>query len=200
MSNTAQEDCLKPRLTRGNLFDMACSGDIILTNYEGSNDDTENNGTSSNDCGQSFEVPSESEVCAVSIFGGKGTVGTQPGTFEIEILSGSYAAGTVIATTGSINSNTMSDWTPTPAWYKFELTSNVTLDADTEYFIKCNQLTGSTNDVLRWAVDTTSPSYAEGQYYRDGSATSGSDRLFRVHGVEAGVVQPAARRLFLMNM
>lgn len=168
---------------------MACVSDTILTNYEGSANDVENNGTTAPaNCGQSFQIPADATVCGFSLYGGKGTVGTQPGTFEVEILSGAYDGGTVIATTGVLSSDLMAAWT-SPAWYKFEFTTPVALTAGVTYYLKCKQLSGSTNDVIRWAVDTTSPTYSEGTAYRNnvvlGTGTD-RDRLFRIHGVEGG--------------
>ncbi len=165
---------------------MACSGDSIQTSYEGTFEDVANMGTGS-PIAQSFQVPADCNICAVSFYGGKGTVGTQPGTFKIEIVEGSYN-GTVIATTGTLNSTDFGVWT-SPAWWKVALTANVDLVAGTQYYMKMTALTGSSNDCMRWAIDTSSPSYSSGSVWSGtGSGTQSStlDFNFRVHGTTGG--------------
>lgn len=161
---------------------MSCVGDSVLANYQSGGNDMENNGTDTVNEGQSFKIPNAATVCAFSWFGGKGTAGTQPGTFKIELLAGGYA-GTVIATTGVLNSSIMADW-GSPAWYKFEFETPVALEADTTYYIKCTQLSGSTNDVIRWFTDSVGATYADGTAWRANVEQTGADKYFRIHGVE----------------
>lgn len=156
----------------------------VLQNYEGSDNDYVNVGVSQ-DIGQGFQLQADANVTHVSIKGGKGTVGTQPGTMKIELLSGSYA-GSVIATVSSFATTVMSDWTPTPAWYEFAFDVPVDLIANTNYWIKASGLTGSANDVFRWSSDNTTPSYTLGSTWYNGSAITGNDQNFRISGTEAG--------------
>lgn len=164
---------------------MTCVGDSIQTNYEGSADDISNMGTTA-PIGQSFKVPVNTTVCGFSFYGGKGTVGTQPGTFKVEIRDAFN--GTILATTGTLNSSSFADWT-SPAWYKVEFTTPVALTAGTQYYLVMTALTGSTNDCMRWALDNTSPSYADGSFWSGtgaGTANTSLDCLFRIHGTTGG--------------
>lgn len=173
---------------------MSCVGDSILENYEGSNDDSNNNGTTSTYQGQSFQIPNNATVCGFSFYGGKGTVGTQPGTFKVEIKTGSVT-GTVIATTGSVSTSGMNDYT-SPQWNKIEFTTPVDLTAGTTYYLVVTSLTGSINDVTRMYVDTTSPSYSGGQWYSGTTAYPTRDLNFRIHGVEGAAGSVSCRGMF----
>ena len=164
---------------------MACSGDSVLTSYEGSNDDSNNNGTSSPTQGQSFQITTNATICAFSFYGGRGTDGTQPGTYQVEIKSGGFY-GTVLATTGSLSTSGMNLYT-SPAWNKVEFTSPIALMAATTYTIVITSLTGSTNDVTRMYLDNTSASYSGGNFIKGGVDYPTYDLNFRIHGVNIPV-------------
>lgn len=176
---------------------MACVGDSVLTTWESadpSSDAAENNGTTSPTYTQSFKIPNNADVCGSSFYGGKGTVGTQPGTFKIEILDG--ISGTVLTTTGSVSTSGMADYT-TPDWYKVDFTSVVALTAGVQYYMKMTSLTGSTNDVFRWFRDNAGSTYTDGVAYVGTTEQVGKDNNFRVHGVEGA---PATNSNFFAIM
>lgn len=156
----------------------------VLQNYEGSNDDFVNVGTGQN-IGQQFQLQADSTITSMSLFGGKGTVGTQPGTMKIELMSGSYT-GTVIATVTTFSTTVMSDWTPTAAWYEFTFATPVAVLANTNYWVKATGVSGSTNDVFRWANDNTSPTYSLGTTWFNDAIVSANDCNFRINGTAGG--------------
>jgi len=160
---------------------MSCVGDSILQEYDETNaNDYENWGTSGH-AGQSFQIQADATICGASWYGGKGVAS---GSYKFELLSDSYASGTVIAATGTVLTDSLSVYT-SPDWVKLEFTATVDLLADTTYFMKLTPLSGSSNDVLRWARDT-SPTYPLGILYASYGAGSGRDRIFRIHGVAGG--------------
>jgi len=152
---------------------------IIGTEYAGSNDNYENTGTTTNgaNVGQSFQIPSDASVYACAIWGSRGNAAS--GTFKIELLSGSYA-GTVIATTGTLTTTSVLSAYGSPAWNAISFTAPVALSGATTYYLKLTVISGSATDEIRWSEDTTSPSYAYGTGYTNGSATS-SDRSFIIY-------------------
>jgi hypothetical protein len=157
----------------------------ILTSYEGSNDDFENMGTGAY-VGQSFQIPDNSPVVAVSIYGARGNASS--GTFKVEILSGNIATGTVLTTTGTLTSSSaLTTYAGGAQWNQFAVTT-VNLSSGTTYFLKLTALSGSANDEVRWSVDTTSPSYAGGSSYNGATANTSRDRNFRVSGPIASTI------------
>jgi hypothetical protein len=150
----------------------------LLTYYSGSNDDFENNGTTSATAGQSFQVDSNGTCSHVAIYGARGN--TASGTFKVELKTGS-PTGTVIATTGTLTTtSTLTLFANGPMWNWLALTTPVALTTGTTYYMVATSLTGSTNDEIRWSVDNTSPSYANGTYYDGSTADSGKDRSFGI--------------------
>jgi hypothetical protein len=156
----------------------------VLTSYEGSNDDFENTGTSSGTAGQSFKLPSASQVTSISIYGARGN--TASGTFKVEIVATSMT-GTVLTTTGTLTTTaTLTTYAGGAQWNEISVTP-VNLDASTTYFLRLTAVTGSTNDEVRWSTDTTSPSYADGTSWRGTTQQSTRDKNFRINGtVSAG--------------
>lgn len=147
-----------------------------LTSYEGSNDDFENQGTAST-CAQSFQVDSNGDAGSVSIYGSRGNASS--GTFKLEIKTGA-TDGTVIATTGTLNSTVLSAYDGSPAWNEVSLTSSIALTTGTTYYLVLTCLTGSSNDEVRWSVDTTSAGYANGASWTGTTIQSTRDKNFRI--------------------
>jgi hypothetical protein len=163
----------------------------ILTSYEGSNDDYQNQGTSAV-VAQSFKLPNAATVTHVSIYGSRGN--SASGTFKIELVSGSYA-GTVIATTGTLTTTSSLTAYGSPQWNELALSSSVALDAATSYWMKVTAISGSANDEVRWSTDTTSPSYADGAQWINGTEYTGRDSNFRISG---SVGTPSTGNFFLL--
>ena len=161
---------------------MACSGDTIQASYEGNNDDYENGGTGQNGRGQSFKVASNADICAFSLFGSAGNLAS--GTFKVEILSGSFASGDILATTGTLTTTSALSSYGSAAWNKIEFEDVVLLTAGVQYYLRMTAISGSSNDEVRWSTDTSS-SYADGAYYSSNIENTGRDRNFRIHGVES---------------
>lgn len=151
----------------------------FLASYEGSNDDYENNGTAAT-AGQSFQVLANGKCPSFQFWGSKGNGAT--GTFKFELKTGS-PTGTVIATTGTLNTSVLSAY-GTPAWNSLLWTTPVDLVTGTTYYLVYTALSGSSNDESRWSVDTTSSSYASGEAYNGSVARTGTDRSFRIHNFE----------------
>ena len=150
---------------------------FTTTSYEGSNDDYENNGSTAT-AGQSFQIQTNAFITGISIYGSRGNL--QSGTFKVEIKDTS-TTGTVLATTGTLTTSTALSVYGSPAWNDLTLSSGVLLAKDTTYYLVLTTLTGSASDEVRWSTDTTSPSYAYGQYWSGATGTSGKDRNFRIY-------------------
>ena len=153
----------------------------ILTSYEGSNDDYENGGTAGGRT-QAFQVPSNSTVTSVSIYGSRG--GSASGNTVFSIHQGT-ATGTTIATK-TIASTSLSGY-GSPAWNEITFDTPGSLVAGTTYHLKVLSTSGSSSDEVRWSTDTTSPAYASGHpWYGTGDASyvesTTRDKNFRVNG------------------
>jgi len=160
---------------------MSCF-DNIATEYIGSNNDYENNGLSNVNCGQSFQVQQKTKVCGFSIYGSRGTVNqTGDDRFKFEILQGAYNGGVVIATTDSLENNALTAY-GSPQWNALPFNNEVVLEPNVTYYLKCTLLKGSSNDILRWSYDNTSPSYPYGSYYYNNVISAGKDRSFKIFG------------------
>lgn len=153
----------------------------ILTSYEGSNDDYENGGTLGYRA-QGFKVPSNSVITSVSIFGSKGI--SFSGTTFFEIRQGTVT-GTSLGSI-SISTSTLSAY-GTPIWN--EITGlNINVVAGTQYYLVIGNLTGNSNDEIRWSTDTTSPSYPNGNGWYATSVNTGwveypsRHKNFRING------------------
>lgn len=153
-----------------------------LTSYEGSNDDYENNGTSSNHPGQSFQFQtSDGIITGCSIYGGQGS--SASGTCKVELKTTS-PTGTVVATTGTFNTNTLTAY-GTPQWNDLTFSTPYSATKDTTYYLVFTAVTGSTTNETRWSVDQTSPTYSYGKYYLGSTPNANYDRNFRIYGTQA---------------
>jgi hypothetical protein len=173
----------------------------VLTSYDGSKDDIANMGTAGK-AAQSFKIPATALVDSIDFYGGKGTVGTQPGTFKFEIVQGGFN-GTVIATTATVSSSGYANWDVAPAWHNLALTVPVTLTAGVEYFLRFTAVSGSTNDCMRWVWDNTSPTYADGNIHAEPGPTSYPtlDANFRINGnVLGGATSQKSSPLLMMGV
>lgn len=155
----------------------------VLTNYEGSNDDYENIGTGDvYRRAQSFQLALASTVSSVSFWGSKGNGAT--GTFEIRITTGAAPDASVIYTE-TFNTSVLSAY-GSPAWNELTLTTPQNLSASTTYYLEIHPLTGSATDEIRWAKDTTSPSYASGACWQKNTGSwvenTSLDENFRISG------------------
>lgn len=155
----------------------------VLTNYEGSNDDYENIGTSDNyRRAQAFQLALASTVTSVSFWGSKGNGAS--GTFEVRITSGASPDSTVIYTE-TFNTSSLSAF-GSPAWNELTLATPQNLSASTTYYLEIHPLTGSATDEVRWSRDTTSPTYSSGSNWSKSTGSwvevTGSDENFRISG------------------
>jgi hypothetical protein len=158
----------------------------ILTNYEGSNDDYENNGTVGYHA-QAFKIPSNASVESIAIFGSRGAAAS--GTFALEIYSGATPAGTLVKTETFTTTAVLSAY-GSAAWNTITFATPVNLTAGVQYYAILRPLTGSTNDEYRWQTDTTSPTYADGKAWGwfAGVWTQETTRCknFRINGTVSG--------------
>lgn len=150
-----------------------------LTEYFGSENDYENAGISSPTSGQSFQVDMNGTATSIGFIGSAGN--TASGTFKFEIKTGS-TEGTVIATTGSLNTTATLSAFGSGTLNQVNLTAGVSLSTGVDYYLVLTPLTGSSNDEVRWTVDTTAPTYANGSYYSSITATTSKDRCFAIYG------------------
>lgn len=133
----------------------------ILTSYEGSNDDFENVGTTSNVAlAQGFKVASSSSCTSISIYGSRGNGAT--GTFALEIYSGANPGSTLVKTE-TFNTSVLTAYDGSPHWDEITFTTPVNLVLGTQYYAIIRPITGSTSDEVRWSHDTTGASYADGK-------------------------------------
>lgn len=147
-----------------------------LTSYEGSNDDFENQGTGAT-ATQSFNVDVAGTTGSVEFYGSRGNASS--GTFKFELKTTS-PTGTVIATTGTLNSTVLTAYDGNPSWQVLQLVTPVALSLDVDYFLVLTCESGSANDEVRWSVDTTSPGYVRGQSYTGTTAQATRDKNFRI--------------------
>lgn len=127
-----------------------------LTSYEGSNNDYENGGTGVYRA-QSFQVQNGATITGCSFWGSKGSLSS--GTFKFILVS--TLGGSELATTGSINSSTLTAH-GSPDWNAVTFTTPYDVAANTTYYIVLVSLTGSATDEVRWSLDNTSPTYSYG--------------------------------------
>lgn len=168
----------------------------ILTNYEGSNDDFENDGTSAYHA-QGFKVPSNSTCTSVSISGSRGNASS--GTFAAEVYSGASPSDTLVKTE-TFNSTVLSAYDANPHWDEITFTSSFSLVAGTQYYLIIRPVTGSVNDEVRWSTDTTSPTYPDGTAWSfAGSWSQQSTRCknFRINGTTASASSAKPRRMLV---
>jgi len=156
----------------------------IITNYEGSNDDYMNFGTT-HTVAQGFQVDNNYTITSISIYGSKGAASS--GTFLLEICSGTKDAASL--TSQTVTTSTLSTY-GSPAWNEITLTTSINVTSGTQYFLRLAPATGSTNDEVRWSTDTTSPSYSNGTQWilTDPSSWTeytNRDGSFRIYGVTA---------------
>lgn len=170
----------------------------VLTNYEGSNDDYENGGTSGGRC-QSFKLPSNSSVSSVSFYGSRGNAASGNTRFSIHegTATGTEKAGKTVSYT------TLTTY-GSAAWNEITFDAPVDLVAGTTYFLKVLSLTGSGVDEIRWSTDTSAPGYGDGgAWYGTGDASyvdysSTRDKNFRINGtVSGGAVQNSNFLMFM---
>lgn len=160
----------------------------VLTNYAGSRDDYSNFGTSTT-YSQSFQLTTASQVTAVQFNGSRGAGSS--GTFKMELKSGS-PTGTVLATTGTLNSTVLPAYNAggVDSLNSFTLVTPVLLAISTTYFLVVTPLTGSAADELRWNLDNTSPSYTTGNFYTASTSVPGTDTLFSIDGNPGPLTSP----------
>ena len=161
------------------LADATANGntlECLAVSYEGSNDDYENFGTSGA-AGQGFKVPADTSLSRVAFYGSKG-ISSSGTTFTVEIRTGSIT-GSVVATQ-TFNTSVLTAY-GLPAWNKLTLTTPVSLSAGIQYFLRWIANNGSSNDELRWSIDTTIPTYADGNEWIGTTEYTTRDRSFRLY-------------------
>lgn len=166
----------------------------ILTNYEGSNNDFENIGTTSGKAiAQGFKVASNATCTSVSIYGSRGNGAT--GTFAVEVYSGVTPSSTLIKTE-TFNTSILTAYTGSPFWDEITFTTSFPLVVGTQYYLIIRPVTGSTGDEVRWSSDNTSPTYSDGARwsFNTGSWVEvvGTDENFRINGLTAPTVTTQA--------
>ena len=152
----------------------------ILTQYDGSMDDTANFGTSVWDL-QSFKIPSSSSITGISFKGSKG-VSSSGTTFTVNIRQDTYN-GTIIGGE-TFNTSTLPAYTASPSFVDITFTTPFDItDSSKTYFLEIKPNNGSTSDELRWSQDTTSPTYADGNRWNSSGANSTTiDKNFKING------------------
>jgi len=134
--------------------------DTVLTEYLGSNDDYSNIGTGATyPQAQGFKVPSNSTCTGAMIYGSKGN--TSSGTFSLSIYSGADPATTSVYSETFTSATVLSTY-GSPIWNCIKFATPPSLTSGTQYYLRVIALTGSAADEVRWSLDTTSGSYADG--------------------------------------
>lgn len=153
---------------------MACTDITIIENPEISLG--ENNVGAYETVWQTIQVPTQTTVCGVSVYGGYG--GGSEGVFRIDITDN----GNAIATTGQLDMSAWGQSYTTPAYTDFIFETPVTLEANTTYRIDIVTGAGSVNDIYRFG-------YGDDNTYTDGQLIYGEayDMLFKVYGTEVVV-------------
>ncbi len=155
----------------------------ILTNYEDTNDDFENAGSTAYHA-MGFKIPSSATCTSVSIWGSQG-LGVS-GTTAFEIYSGAAPDSTLVKTETFTTSAVLAAYDASPHWNEITFTASVALTSGTQYYLRVRGVTGSVNDEYRWATDTTSGTYPDGTAWVFNAAvwTQQSTRYknFRING------------------
>lgn len=180
-----------------------------LVNADNSVLDTNNMGLTSNSYhGTEFLIPASSIITGVGL---KGTEGASaiPGTFSLNIYEGGTTpnGGTLIKTE-TFDRNVLPAYTDSPTMFQIDFaTPTGTLGGGaTVYWVWMQQLTGSSNDNVRWSVAGGNP-FADGKRWFSGNGSSWFsqatiDMNFAIYGTEGegGVANLSARRQHLMMM
>lgn len=155
-----------------------------LTEYDGSIDDTNNFGTGLWEL-QSFKIPNPASITGISF---KGSRGNSPSgtTYTINVRSDTYN-GTIVGGE-TFNLSTLPAYTATPGFVDVTFTTPFNIVDETKtYFLEIKPNDGSVNDEIRWSIDTTSPSYADGNRWTSGGTDSTTiDHNFKIYGTEGG--------------
>ena len=172
-------------LYNNNLANAYPFTEYALTEYLGSLDDTSNFGVGSKSA-QGFKIASGNKITGFSIQGSKGN--TTPCTsFTASIYEGGAdpTAGTLKASE-SFSSNGLGAYTASPTFHSFYFATPTTTltGGTTQYYLVISPDDGTGTDVIRWAADTTSPTYADGtSWYLGGwTESTGIDRNFAIFG------------------
>lgn len=163
---------------------------ITLAQYDGSNDDTWNYGVTQKSA-QGFKIPAGATITGFSIKGSKGN--TTPCTsFTAYIYEGGAnpTAGTLIKSE-SFASSGLGNYTGTPSFHDFTFSTDTgaLTGGSTQYYLVIKPDDGTGNDVIRWSVDSTSPTYTDGTPWNYTPSTwteySTRDHNFKIYGNEA---------------
>ena len=161
----------------------------ILTEYDGSVDDTNNLGIDYI-VAQGFKIPSGATITGFSIRGSKGN--TNPcSSFTVKIYEGGAnpTAGTE-KKSESFSSTSLGDYTGSPTFHDFEFTTSTgaLTGGSTQYYMTLHPDDGSTSDAIRWSIDTTSSSYSDGSRWSSPYSSiswtevSNHDLNFKIYG------------------
>lgn len=155
-----------------------------LTSYDGSIDDTNNFGDATNITGQGFKLTSSATCTGFSMKGSRG-VNYTGSAITISVCTAADGTGVVYTedTTGSF----LPAYTATPSFIDFTFVSSFALTADTQYYIliTCSAACHD-SDELRWSIDNTSPSYANGGSVSNSFEDTSYDRNFKIYGTVTG--------------
>jgi len=167
----------------------------ILTEYDGSVNDTFNFGVGVKRA-QGFKIATGKKITGFSIKGSKGN--TTPCTsFTASIYAGGAdpTAGTLIKSE-SFSSDGLGAYTASPSFRDFTFSTPATglAGGSTQYYLVLFPDDGTGGDVIRWSVDNTSPSYADGsnwQYVSSWSQRTTEDCNFKIYGDDDTPAGPA---------
>lgn len=165
---------------------------IVLTQYDGSVDDSWNFGTTASEA-QGFQVPSATNCTGFEIRGSRGNSASGT-TFTIEVRSGASPTSGTLVYSEQFDLTEIPAYTASPTFYSLKFATPVALAAGTQYYLRQIADGGSASDELRWSVDTTSPSYASGAQWSGATENTGRDHNFRIlsGGVTRDSVSTAA--------
>lgn len=165
-----------------------------LTEYDGSVNDTSNYAAGTKGA-QGFKIATGKKITGFSIKGSKGN--TTPCTsFTASIYAGGAnpTAGTLVKSE-SFSSDGLGAYTASPSFRDFTFSTPVTglAGGTTQYYLIISPDDGTGGDVIRWSVDNTSPSYADGNAWNYASGTwydsgSGYDKNFKIYGDDDEVI------------
>jgi len=151
----------------------------ILTEFDGSVDDTTNFGTSASEI-QSFKVAADSLITGFEFKGTKG-VSSSGSTFTVNIRTGTYNGTIVMSET--FNTSVLPAYTASPSFEVFTFSYSFRIPGGaTQFFLEIVADNGHATDELRWSMDT-SGSYADGNRWTgSGTNSTGYDHNFKVAG------------------
>lgn len=161
----------------------------IAVQYDGSKDDTNNIGTHSFSA-QSFIPTSTGSIVGVQLFVSQGSLFDVSGSGLLVGVGSANVSGALIAS-GLFDGQALNPFPQFLRWTFFQFANPISITSGVQYWVHLRNGsfgTGSNSDQWRWALDDTSPTYADGNYFTNPGSVgwesiTGTDANFKIMAV-----------------